>query len=106
MFVYFVFAFFIFIIIFILFYFIFIFMKHFLIILGITFYKITLFLLILHQIFISGHLGSASYTAGKHFGDFLVWRSDGFPSYELAVKFVIFIFIHILILRLRFMSFN
>ncbi len=26
-----------------------------------------------------------SFTSGKDFGDFLVWRKDGFPSYELAV---------------------
>lgn len=31
------------------------------------------------------HLGSISYEAGKDFGDFLVWRKDGFPAYELAV---------------------
>jgi len=29
--------------------------------------------------------GTKSYTAGKDFGDFIVWRKDGFPSYELAV---------------------
>ena len=29
--------------------------------------------------------GACSYTAGRDFGDFLVWRRDGFPSYELAV---------------------
>ena len=29
--------------------------------------------------------GAQSFTAGKHFGDFLIWRKDGFPSYELAV---------------------
>ncbi len=29
--------------------------------------------------------GDQSFTAGKDFGDFLVWRKDGFPSYELAV---------------------
>ena len=31
------------------------------------------------------HLGKQSFTALKDFGDFLVWRRDGFPSYELAV---------------------
>lgn len=31
------------------------------------------------------HLGPQSFTALKDFGDFLVWRKDGFPSYELAV---------------------
>ena len=25
------------------------------------------------------------FTAGKDFGDFIVWRKDGFPSYEMAV---------------------
>lgn len=29
--------------------------------------------------------GPQSFTAGKDFGDFLVWRKDGFPAYELAV---------------------
>eukprot|EP01039_Chlorochromonas_danica_P003964 gene3964-4336_t len=29
--------------------------------------------------------GSQSFEAGKDFGDFLVWRLDGYPSYELAV---------------------
>jgi len=29
--------------------------------------------------------GAQSFTAGKDFGDFIVWRKDGFPSYELAV---------------------
>ena len=31
------------------------------------------------------NLGSQSFTAGKDFGDFIVWRKDGFPSYELSV---------------------
>lgn len=30
-------------------------------------------------------LGATQYTAGLDFGDFLVWRKDGWPSYELAV---------------------
>jgi glutamyl-tRNA synthetase len=30
-------------------------------------------------------MGSQQFTSGVDFGDFLVWRSDGFPSYELAV---------------------
>jgi glutamyl/glutaminyl-tRNA synthetase len=30
-------------------------------------------------------LGRIERTAGRDFGDFLVWRKDGFPSYELAV---------------------
>jgi glutamyl-tRNA synthetase len=29
--------------------------------------------------------GPQTFTAGKDFGDFIVWRKDGFPSYELAV---------------------
>jgi glutamyl-tRNA synthetase len=29
--------------------------------------------------------GPKSFVAGQDFGDFLVWRKDGFPSYELAV---------------------
>jgi glutamyl-tRNA synthetase len=29
--------------------------------------------------------GGVAFVAGKDFGDFLVWRKDGFPSYELAV---------------------
>jgi glutamyl-tRNA synthetase len=29
--------------------------------------------------------GPQSFQAGQDFGDFLVWRKDGFPSYELAV---------------------
>lgn len=31
------------------------------------------------------HLGTKVYTALIDFGDFLVWRKDGFPSYEMAV---------------------
>ncbi|NJL00228.1 MAG: tRNA glutamyl-Q synthetase [Spirulinaceae cyanobacterium SM2_1_0] len=34
---------------------------------------------------VDGRLGQVSYKAGVDFGDFLVWRKDGFPSYELAV---------------------
>ncbi len=29
--------------------------------------------------------GSQSFTAGSDFGDFLVWRRDGVPAYEMAV---------------------
>lgn len=29
--------------------------------------------------------GPQAFTGGKDFGDFLVWRLDGYPSYELAV---------------------
>jgi glutamyl-tRNA synthetase len=35
--------------------------------------------------FEDGRLGDVRRTAGLDFGDFLVWRKDGFPSYELAV---------------------
>lgn len=31
------------------------------------------------------NLGAQSYIAGDHFGDFLVWRRDDVPSYQLAV---------------------
>ena len=30
-------------------------------------------------------MGAQAYTAGKDFGDFLVWRKDDVPSYQLAV---------------------
>jgi glutamyl-tRNA synthetase len=36
-------------------------------------------------VFHDGRLGEIRRTAGVDFGDFLVWRKDGFPSYELAV---------------------
>lgn len=35
--------------------------------------------------FQDGWVGDCTYTAGEDFGDFLVWRRDGWPSYELAV---------------------
>jgi glutamyl/glutaminyl-tRNA synthetase len=35
--------------------------------------------------FVDIRCGQQSFVAGKDFGDFLVWRADGFPSYELAV---------------------
>lgn len=35
--------------------------------------------------FVDQNLGPQSFTAGQDFGDFIVWRRDGFPSYELAV---------------------
>ena len=35
--------------------------------------------------FVDRHLGPQAFTAGEDFGDFIVWRRDGFPSYELAV---------------------
>lgn len=34
--------------------------------------------------FDDGNLGVQSFTAGADFGDFLVWRKDGLPSYQLA----------------------
>lgn len=34
--------------------------------------------------FDDGNLGAQSFTAGVDFGDFLVWRKDGLPSYQLA----------------------
>lgn len=39
----------------------------------------------LEIIFQDGQCGEVRRTAGRDFGDFLVWRKDGFPSYELAV---------------------
>lgn len=36
-------------------------------------------------LFLDGRVGRVVRTAGIDFGDFLVWRKDGFPSYELAV---------------------
>jgi glutamyl/glutaminyl-tRNA synthetase len=35
--------------------------------------------------FVDLRCGQQNFVAGKDFGDFLVWRADGFPSYELAV---------------------
>lgn len=35
--------------------------------------------------FIDQNLGKQSFTAGQDFGDFIVWRRDGLPSYDLAV---------------------
>lgn len=35
--------------------------------------------------FLDGRHGEVARTAGVDFGDFLVWRKDGYPSYELAV---------------------
>jgi glutamyl-tRNA synthetase len=31
------------------------------------------------------HLGAQSSVAGQDFGDFIVWRRDGVPAYQLAV---------------------
>ncbi len=35
--------------------------------------------------FVDGRAGRIERVAGRDFGDFVVWRKDGFPSYELAV---------------------
>ena len=35
--------------------------------------------------FEDGRYGSRSFNAGKDFGDFIIWRHDGIPSYQLAV---------------------
>ncbi|MDB6027259.1 MAG: Glutamate--tRNA ligase [Verrucomicrobiales bacterium] len=35
--------------------------------------------------FLDGSRGVQSFWAGKDFGDFIVWRHDGIPSYQLAV---------------------
>jgi len=37
------------------------------------------------MVFEDRRLGKTSFRAGRDFGDFLVWRKDGAPSYELAV---------------------
>ncbi len=35
--------------------------------------------------FVDRKMGAQSFVAGSDFGDFIVWRKDGFPAYELAV---------------------
>ena len=35
--------------------------------------------------FVDLNFGPQRFVAGENFGDFIVWRRDGFPSYELAV---------------------
>ncbi len=35
--------------------------------------------------FLDGNMGPQSFVAGQDFGDFLVWRRDDIPSYQLAV---------------------
>ncbi|HEX7158197.1 MAG TPA: tRNA glutamyl-Q(34) synthetase GluQRS [Edaphobacter sp.] len=34
--------------------------------------------------FADANMGEQAFTAGKDFGDFLIWRKDGLPSYQLA----------------------
>ncbi|HEY0162963.1 MAG TPA: tRNA glutamyl-Q(34) synthetase GluQRS [Edaphobacter sp.] len=34
--------------------------------------------------FPDGNLGTQTFVAGRDFGDFLIWRKDGLPSYQLA----------------------
>ncbi len=35
--------------------------------------------------FTDGNAGPQRFTAGRDFGDFLIWRKDGVPAYQLAV---------------------
>jgi glutamyl-tRNA synthetase len=35
--------------------------------------------------FVDGNFGAQHFIAGKDFGDFVIWRHDGIPSYQLAV---------------------
>lgn len=35
--------------------------------------------------FVDGHFGLQQFIAGKDFGDFVVWRQDDIPAYQLAV---------------------
>jgi len=35
--------------------------------------------------FVDQHLGAQQYTAGRDFGDFVIWRRDDVPAYQLAV---------------------
>jgi glutamyl-tRNA synthetase len=35
--------------------------------------------------FADGHCGPQHFVAGKDFGDFVVWRHDGVPAYQLSV---------------------
>lgn len=35
--------------------------------------------------FVDGYYGAQCFVAGKDFGDFVVWRHDGIPAYQLAV---------------------
>jgi glutamyl/glutaminyl-tRNA synthetase len=36
-------------------------------------------------LFVDGHCGPQEFVAGRDFGDFVVWRHDDLPSYQLAV---------------------
>ena len=38
-----------------------------------------------HITFIDGRAGPQEFVAGQDFGDFIVWRRDGVPAYQLAV---------------------
>jgi len=35
--------------------------------------------------FVDGHYGAQLFVAGRDFGDFIVWRHDDIPAYQLAV---------------------
>lgn len=35
--------------------------------------------------FVDNRLGNQSFTAGRDFGDFIIWKKDNWPAYELAV---------------------
>jgi glutamyl-tRNA synthetase len=35
--------------------------------------------------FVDGRMGAQNYVAGSDFGDFVVWRQDNLPAYQLAV---------------------
>jgi glutamyl-tRNA synthetase len=35
--------------------------------------------------FVDGHYGPQRFVAGKDFGDFVLWRHDDLPAYQLAV---------------------
>ena len=45
-------------------------------------------------------MGFSNFISGRDFGDFLIWRSDGFPSYELAVSFVFLAFVMFLVVEM------
>jgi hypothetical protein len=49
-------------------------------------------------------MGFSNFISGKDFGDFLIWRSDGFPSYELAVSSVFLAFLMFLVLDMLIYS--